>query len=206
MDMDFSKYLFGIIFIAIIFIAGCASEQAMMCTEEYAPVCGVDGNTYPNACVATEQNNVGIAHQGECESQSGGGQQQDQVACTMQYDPVCGVDGKTYSNACVATEQNDVQVAYEGECQEQQARDDLVVTISDRQLDPALIEVALDTSITLAFVNTMEEEVTITIPQLDITEKIPPGSQGVVAVPSQDTRGLYQVELNYANAGTLQVQ
>ena len=36
-----------------------------ICTMDYTPVCGVDGNTYPNACAAGCQN-VEIDHEGEC--------------------------------------------------------------------------------------------------------------------------------------------
>ena len=36
-----------------------------LCTEEWDPVCGVDGNTYSNACYATCEYVV-IAYEGEC--------------------------------------------------------------------------------------------------------------------------------------------
>ncbi len=42
------------------------NTDSIVCSQEYAPVCGVDGMTYSNACVATMQNEVQIAYEGEC--------------------------------------------------------------------------------------------------------------------------------------------
>lgn len=49
----------------------CAQIQPAYCgcSEKYEPVCGVDGNSYGNACYAETCAGVAIAHEGVCEPQ-----------------------------------------------------------------------------------------------------------------------------------------
>ena len=47
----------------------CLSEPDLnkVCTKQYVPVCGCDGNNYPNACLA-KASGVNNYSQGECSS------------------------------------------------------------------------------------------------------------------------------------------
>jgi len=81
--------------------------DAKICTMDYTPVCGVNGITYGNKCVADKNK---IKYAGECK---------DALAlkknCTKIYSPVCGANYETYSNKCMA---GDIKIDYKTACKE----------------------------------------------------------------------------------------
>ena len=73
------------------------------CPGIVSPVCGENGQTYPNSCQAN-CDGVLIINEGQC---VGGGLQealviQRECRCPKDYDPVCGANYRTYQNYCEA--------------------------------------------------------------------------------------------------------
>ncbi len=106
----------------------CVDGGGCACPDVYAPVCGVDGVTYPNSCEA-KCKGVNIAYEGKC---------REPCVCPALYAPVCGVDGKTYSNKCVAACEN-VRVAYEGECRPDKIKVELGETFYLKEKQVAML-------------------------------------------------------------------
>jgi hypothetical protein len=95
----------------------CIDEKKIkpdaVCYELYQPVCGCDGQTYPNDCYARK---AGVTNWTDGECCIDPKKIDPDAACIKIYKPVCGCDGQTYSNSCVA-EKAGVTRWTEGPCE-----------------------------------------------------------------------------------------
>jgi hypothetical protein len=102
----------------------CISQIRVACppsvAEVFAPVCGCDGITYRNECIAL--NSVTKFTKGECDKKGDdptpGNDCKGKAVkktCTSLFEPVCGCDGQTYTNACTA-EAAGIKRFTKGEC------------------------------------------------------------------------------------------
>lgn len=121
-------------------IPGTCESMPMVCSDRFAPVCGCNGVTYDNGCLA-DAAGVGVDHAGLCEGSSlacggatcGTGDFCERPTgacasdapgictpfptfCCSYSSPVCGCDGMTYSNPCVAKAAA-VTIAHRGACE-----------------------------------------------------------------------------------------
>ena len=72
------------------------------CTEEYDPVCGCDGLTYANSCMA-EASGIKTYTPGSCSTACIDPEKIDPDAiCVTAFEPVCGCNDVTYPNECAA--------------------------------------------------------------------------------------------------------
>ncbi len=79
--------------------SGVISE---ICGDNYEPVCGCDGFTYRNSCLA-EASGITFYTQGSCNTICVDPNSMDPYAtCVNVYEPVCGCNEVTYTNACLA--------------------------------------------------------------------------------------------------------
>ncbi len=77
-------------------------ELVSNCPPDIAPVCGCNGVTYNNACVA-QASGITYYTTGSCDNTCIDPAKMDATpSCVNTYDPVCGCNGRTYSNACFA--------------------------------------------------------------------------------------------------------
>ncbi|XP_061477870.1 ovoinhibitor-like isoform X2 [Rhineura floridana] len=103
-----------------------------LCTDDYHPVCGTNGVTYPNKCgfCAARRESEGpldIENEGECEKKDECSNfpvppKGQLAACTLEFAPICGSDGVTYGNLCTfcaAKRQsgNTITINNHGECE-----------------------------------------------------------------------------------------
>eukprot|EP00095_Tigriopus_kingsejongensis_P003781 maker-scaffold155_size301336-snap-gene-1.5 protein:Tk03781 transcript:maker-scaffold155_size301336-snap-gene-1.5-mRNA-1 annotation:"serine protease inhibitor dipetalogastin precursor" len=109
---------------------GLVGDCLENCPTIHAPVCGTNGNTYPNECslktqACQNEPELRVASHGMCSND----EQACAQNCPANFNPVCGSDGKTYSNECnlkakACRDQLKLTMVGTGKCQSEGSIDD----------------------------------------------------------------------------------
>jgi len=186
-----------------IFAVGCTStstynnsNSTIMCTQDYTPVCGTNGQTYSNRCTANAANQA-VAYTGECNVPNTPNTKSEM--CSMIYAPVCGSDQKTYANSCIARNAN-VVIIHDGTCRGE-APVTMIVKDGNFTIDS---NITAYKEIALTIVNQKNDTVRVDIPNLNVYTTMNAYETVTVAFTPNAT-GYYQVDVNGAQANTIKV-